>query len=1410
MHWRTALIVLCAAAAAAALCPPSARAQAYLDESLTAQEMIDQAAVLREQGRIADAITLLGDVVAQHPEKLLPIGEGLYADTRVRVRQIVADDAALLEAYRQTNAASAQRALELALDGGPDAMALQTVLRDYGLTRSGRDAGLALAAMNLERGDGAAARSVLDEIAEHPDHESRAGDYHRAAAVAAVLLGERQAFDVHRLAAERAGSTDLAMLDALAAHLLQAQASPAVEPLPRSDKPLWTHQFYEFPEDTANPQIRQMRGNAANSTTGLQAGYTTIPKPSGDMIFLNSGEALDAVDADSGRLLWRYESAVADVPEDDNPQRAMIIRMQMMRASGDLREAAVSGRRVYAVMGKSARFRHGAMAHSAGQGSELVSIQRETGERVWSVLPGNLDDSTAASSFIGTPIVAFGRVYTMLSRQPGGNAEDTFVVCVDAESGELRWMRHVGGQSQPRTGLAKPGSLMLLSGSRVYVCDAVSIVSCLDARTGLTYWSRLMDVNQPNLLDARRIARSNQQRDLGELVRVEAGLVAPIAPDEASGVLLDPETGEVKRVLRGWPVDASLMPLGSDVLVVGEQIMRLDGRTLDSVWKQSLGPGEQDKRVLGRGAVAGDAVVLPTRNGIKVIDPQTGKVRREIDSVKGGNMAWRQGVLLVADDERLMAIDDWDDARRRLLARATDRLADPNAGLAMAYLALRQNDDEAVIEGVDQAILAADMSAAADAVAGTAAQRRVFRSIRSYTDQKMGGNDRLRQALFDRLATLTSGPADEVAYHLALGAFLSEKAVGQPDQAVAHYQAILASPDLADQVFDQEGYRRQAGLEARRRLQKLLTEHGTSIYRRFDELAATDLQQLLASNADARQLIALARGYPLAAASATAHLRAAQLLAEDGDPAGAATQFRLAYEQARDEAARVEAASSLAAHYEAIGQPRRGLRWLQRIERDLPGAMLNRNGIATDAASWGAELATMPDTRAALPMISPQINEVIHLPGRMVPIRGSSEHAISSARFLTIDHGTLRLHAGASGEPLWSRATDSMDAFALGVTAEQVLLYSTQRGELTAINGRTGELDWPVRHVTSLLREVTEEDRLPEDRNRVAPELLELLTPGNQNRRAADILADPDRPIEKVQVMASESVVVVADVAGRVVGLDRYTGSVLWRLRSPIDELSGMTIGEDAVALHGNSYAADSAHAGRLLVLDLVTGRPRMPTLHLGAALPRWSAFTGRNKLVLIDLAGVVAYDLNNAQVAWRTNPSTLPLIGDAWAGDQTVIVPDNGGVAHLIDTETGQVRQRISAEAQRRSPPSDATLTEGQTFLLSAGSVVALNKEWRVVWRDAADPDRKFFVRHWVGQSHVAVLSLVPARPTDAQREPHAWLFFFERANGRLVTQYRLSEALGRIDSDASALIDHALLLSTEEGVVALPMSPP
>jgi hypothetical protein len=153
------------------------------------------------------------------------------------------------------------------------------------------------------------------------------------------------------------------------------------------------------------------------------------------------------------------------------------------------------------------------------------------------------------------------------------------------------------------------------------------------------------------------------------------------------------------------------------------------------------------------------------------------------------------------------------------------------------------------------------------------------------------------------------------------------------------------------------------------------------------------------------------------------------------------------------------------------------------------------------------------------------------------------------------------------------------------------------------------------------------------------------------------------------------------------------------------------------------------------------------------------------------------------------------------------LIVPDSDGVAHIVDADTGRTHRRVSAEARRRSPPSDAQLLDDASLILAPGSLISLTPAGHVAWRDAIEPDQRNFARQFVGRTHVAVLSQTTPRPTDNDRAPTWHLFIFDRATGKVAAQHTLP-ALRTIDPANSLLIDRALLLNIDGGILALPMT--
>ncbi len=1398
-----------------ALSMPALAQGGYLNESLTAQEGIESAVLLLRENRVADAVTALDRIVAEHTMMLLPTPDGSFADTQLRIRSLIASDERLLASYREQNGAAAQRALALAVEAGPSAAELERVLYRYNLTRSGLDAALMLGGLYLERTDVSSAASVLREVANHPDLSQRAADYERLSAMIAAMLGDGPQAEAHRLAIEKIDPADAARLSPILQALLNRhrtdEAVATAAELPRRDSPLWSVTIREMPAlDMNNPAAQQQRQAMANMPG-------PIPQIAGATVLLNTVERVVALDRDSGREIWRQnpasEAENANTRAEDNLMRAGVYNMHMARGSS--RGVAVSGQRAYAVIGTSnailARFGQMANAGSSTQ-TRLVSLELATGNEMWAATPrdlgvAELDDA----DFIGTPVAEGGRVYALLARVKGTSL-DTFAACVEADSGRVLWTRHVAGASTMRRQFAESSAGLLVADGRLYVCDDQSGVAAIDARTGSVRWARLLEETTPG--GQRNVVHHNPQQAsrVATPMLLRAGLLVPIGPKDDLATLLDPETGQVKRRLnRDLANDTQWVMVDGDAISVGPNLVCYDGRDMSVKWRATL--EGTSTPINGAVSVGSGAVLIPGANGLALHSLKDGKPIKVISSIKGGGTAIADGVIICAQAETAYGIDDWERARDRLLALATQDTADPAPGLALAHLALRRNEDATAIQAVDLAMLALDerilsgLTRSQDPV-----QAAVFDQLLVFTDASQGGSDALRAQIFDRIAAITTDTADEVAYHLALGGFYSESKIANYEGAIEHYHAVLFTPDLANQVYGHGGYERHAGLEARRRMARLVQEQGPEIYAKFDALAATELQRLLASGATSDHLIALAMRYPLASTAARAHYEAGLRLINEGDTGGTVNQFRLAFEYATDDTLRAAAAGELAAFYQQRGQPRQAIRWLDRVAVERPGLMVIREGQPVAVSAWVADLAHMPFQPEPLPRLGSTLGTPQRLPGRMIrPLDGNT--AELADRILTVSSKQLRFFAAADQALLWERTIEAEDVVALSVSRDQVLLWSPSRSELLAFNGRTGEPDWPTRFAGALFEEITEDDRLPDDKHRADPDLLEMLRANaNPNQNAAHVIrmqqqarqGAPARAQEAYTIRANQSAVCIADSGGQVIGIDRYTGSVLWRLQSPIQRLHNMTLGPDAVAISGRASGADAAHAGRLLIIDLITGQPRIPMQHMGDQLPRWAVFAGDAKFIMLDGREILAYDLKRGSIAWRASQVALNLTGTGWASDRVIVMPDNQGVAHMIDPDTGEVRQSVSAQAQQRAAPSSARIHEGTAYLLSPRAAIAASTEGNLLWQDAVEPDVRSFIGQYVGERHIALLAYVAARPGD--NEPAAYhAFLVDREGGQLVAEYRLSDELGRIDPDASAVVDGHLVLSTDRGLFTL-----
>ena len=110
---------------------------------------------------------------------------------------------------------------------------------------------------------------------------------------------------------------------------------------------------------------------------------------------------------------------------------------------------------------------------------------------------------------------------------------------------------------------------------------------------------------------------------------------------------------------------------GSGQLIVsGNSLRALDVETGRETWK--ILASDSTERGYGRGVLAGDVVIWPTREAIQFVETATGQPRRNVplntpDSAEtGGNLTIAGGMLLVAQADKLVAYGEYSLLKERL------------------------------------------------------------------------------------------------------------------------------------------------------------------------------------------------------------------------------------------------------------------------------------------------------------------------------------------------------------------------------------------------------------------------------------------------------------------------------------------------------------------------------------------------------------------------------------------------------------------------------------------------------------------------------------------------------------------------------------------------------------------------
>jgi outer membrane protein assembly factor BamB/TolA-binding protein len=564
-------------------------------------------------------------------------------------------------AYRLFYDAEAKKLVDEA-EGTAELRNLERVYSAYFTSSIGDNAADRLGDLYFERGRfDRAADCWLSVVRDRPDTDLSPGLLTLKAALALERAGRRAELEEARAELEKRYGDERVTLggeSAPAAELLRRwvrdDRTAAGEPVPGPGggqgkldlsgpvEPLWQVRFADSVEAGMDP-AEQTKWESHPLSAAVPA--ATVD---GTTLFVNDLGFVFAVDAKSGKMLWRTEAL--------HHLRLLTIQDQTRMIDPTRFAIVAAGDHVF-TLGRSLKEQNQFVPHT------LTCRRAEGGEVVWQ--SPDLADY-AKLDLNGPPIIADGKLFVAAKSLPDQQQQRTpqqFLLAIRPHDGKVLWKTEVGTFRQGQRFFfynrveQDPQPQLVHRGGAIYVDTHVGILARLDADSGELDWGygyRTEPYQSANrfffYFDEPQESKAATATPFwaGEsfLVKgVQSSRVCAVEPD---------------RMKRSWerPMAKATRLLGVGrhaVFLGGDEVSALDLKTRALLWATRVPGGSLQGRVL----VQPEGLWQLTSRGIYEIDPETGTVRRifrgaDLGSV-GGDLLLTGDLLLAVSNRTITA-----------------------------------------------------------------------------------------------------------------------------------------------------------------------------------------------------------------------------------------------------------------------------------------------------------------------------------------------------------------------------------------------------------------------------------------------------------------------------------------------------------------------------------------------------------------------------------------------------------------------------------------------------------------------------------------------------------------------------------------------------------------------------------
>ena len=1121
-------------------------APVVMDDSPVAERSLDEA-TSQARDNPARTAELVADLLDEYGDRVVARIEDpdAFESVRSRVIELLLSQPGVLAAWQREKDAEAATML---VEAGAD-----VVFQRRPLTAAGLEAGLRIAQRLIETGRAGGGLRLLDTLERWPDAASAGERFGVLRALALVDLARREP---QAIAARDQSIEGLAVGNPDVARRLRAIVDATAD----EDRPIgppsfatvrdrdWTSLwrlpltdslFRRKTTDTATGRVLSRSGRDTSFAEGTY--LVTVPAVIDDLVIVNEGFLIEAVDRYTGRLRWyrEYGNSRGIMPSS---------------YPSDLTEIVTADGEAYTVLG------HSFGNDRAGDGA-VIRFDPATGRERWRVRPDRLDDDPQLedAEVAGPPLVVGDLLVLPLRKITTRFFTIDLVLALDRVDGRFRWLRTIASSGSVRAAAGRPVAMLAELDGDVIATSAAGGIARLDGRTGEVRWLRRDDV--PLRLQMAR----GRGWEIGGAVICDRG-IATLNAARTQWLLLDPEDGSVifsrpvgPATIAGAATWLMVLPGvldGADlILAIGRNsLIAIDPSRPDRpVWslRETLvaaglvGTSSSGWRPRGRVFPLADGIVVPLQDGLYAVDGATGTPVKLLTLPGPSNPVVTEDGIYTAGSRVLgaaMPINEAITALENRIRNAPDAIPQ-----ALALLELSER-----LERWDLVRFAAESAVAASQRLDAGEWRNeVLDRLLLVIGRTNLEDGTLLIELAEQLAT---DPASRIRLDLVRGDWLVEQE--RPLEAARAWLGVIDQQVLDSvEVLISPGVRADGSMAAISRLQSLYASN-PAVQDRLAIEGRIAVEDAIEERAEAATLIALARRHVGSESARLAASRAIEVLRDEGRPELAtAVAVVTARGFDREDPSRSQLLLKASEAVADSGRP------------DLARMLFEAVGGEPDSSSLPIE------RRPSLP----------GMPDRSELIAGTPVSLSPSAARTAPTDGILMEKLNEDGrlgftwrrasdlEPAWELVRESTQADVIGWDPG-ILLWEGGDGsspQLTAIDRRDGTILWS------------------------SPRMTELLPPSARLMATADGFM-PDG----TAFMASEILPIISDGGivlvrrdGAVSCIDPVDGRTpVWSRRGLMKRVYGAALFGGLLHVWGASIEGDGTKAGQVISLDPVTG----------------------------------------------------------------------------------------------------------------------------------------------------------------------------------------------------------------------------